>query len=112
MGIMIGKYKFEGPYLSMKKLKNRAGLYAIHTLTDTEYRLIDIGEAPMVKDRVFSHERMKCWLRNCRENIYVSAYYTPHWSQMGRKKLVNKIRSQLNPPCGSKLDGKFNFLVE
>lgn len=111
MGMKVDKYDFEGPYTSINKLKNRAGLYAIHTLKDNKYCLIDIGEAAMVKDRVHSHERMKCWLRHCKEKIYVSVLYTPHWTQMGRKKLANKLRTQLDPPCGSKLDGKFNFLT-
>ena len=111
MGILIGKYNFEGPYTSIKKLKNKSGIYAIHTLTDDGFELIDIGEAAMIKERVHSHERMKCWIRHCDDEIYVSAFYTPHWNQMGRKKLSNQLRNMLNPPCGSKLDGKFDFLV-
>ncbi|MFP4661906.1 MAG: hypothetical protein ACLFPF_06945 [Halanaerobiales bacterium] len=111
MSIKIANYQFDGPYTSLKKLENRAGIYVVHCHKDNKYYIIDIGESAMVRNRVERHERMKCWLRHSDGgDIAVSVYYTNHWSQDGRSKFVKKLREEYNPPCGkSRLDSKLSF---
>ena len=45
MSIKIGSYEFEGPYTSTSSLQDRAGIYAILTLSwSNKYEVVDIGE--------------------------------------------------------------------
>ena len=112
MNITIGKYNFQGPYSSLNKLKNKPGLYAVHRLDDKQV-ILDLGEAAMIKDRIKTHERMKCWLRCSRtQGIAISAYYTRHWTQSSRMQTINNLRKQYSPPCGKKSDGKLFFSQE
>ncbi len=110
--IKIGGYQFDGPYTSMKKLENKAGIYVVHTYINKKYYIIDIGESAMIRDRMKGHERMKCWLKYSGDGtIAIAVHYTTHWSQDGRSKLAKKLRNRFDPPCGkSKLDGKLDFL--
>ncbi len=110
MSILIGNYRFEGPYTSTTKIEDKPGIYAIHCYHKNEYQLIDLGEAAQLRARIESHERMKCWQKNCPGYFAVSVFYTPHWTQMGRMELQQKLRKIYNPPCGKKLDGMLNFL--
>ena len=110
MSIMLGKYYFQGPYSSLNQLQNKPGLYAVHC-QEEEKKILDLGEAAQIKDRIKTHERMKCWLRcSDGQGISVSAYYTRHWNQMNRKKAILKLRKKFSPPCGKKSDGKLYFL--
>lgn len=112
MTIKIDKYQFQGPYTSFKKIRNRAGIYAVHSHIGQKYYIIDIGESAMVRDRLEKHERMKCWINFLNGGeITISVLYLKHWCQDGRSKLVKKLREKYNPPCGnSRLDSKLNFL--
>ncbi len=113
MGVQIDKYNFEGPYKSLNKLKNKPGIYAIHGKNNDHLKLIDIGEAAMIRDRIKTHERMKCWFKyNYGHTITVSVYYTKHWNQGSRMKVVRKLRHKLSPPCGKKTDGNLFFLQD
>lgn len=112
MGIKIDKYTFSGPYTSTSRLKDKAGIYAVHCYYKNEYKLIDIGESARVRTRVENHDRINCWQRHCQGEFAVSVYYTPHWTQMGRMEFQQKIRKKYKPPCGKKSDGRLNFLVD
>ncbi len=111
MSILVGKYTFTGPFKSLNKLKNKPGLYAVHCPEKKGYKLIDLGEAAMIRDRIKSHERMKCWLLHSQNRgITLSVYYTKNWPQTNRMKVVKELREIYNPPCGKKTDGKLYFL--
>jgi hypothetical protein len=100
MSITVGKYTFEGPYISTKELEDKSGVYAIHCLRGGLYFLIDIGESATVKSRVDNHDRKDCWNRNCTGTLTVSVYYTPKLQQVGRMLIEQEIRKQYDPPCG------------
>ena len=102
MSISVGKYNFEGPYMDTSKLQNRAGVYAIHCLSNSVYTLIDVGESANVKERIDSHERKGCWESNCSDVLVVSVLYTPFLQPSDRQAIEYIIRKQLDPPCGRK----------
>lgn len=109
MSIKVGKYTFEGPYSSLNKLEDKPGLYAVHR-QDNNREILDLGEAAMIKDRIKTHERMKCWLRcSHSRGIAISAYYTKHWTQSNRMKTIKNLRKKYSPPCGKKSDGRLFF---
>ena len=104
LGIEIGNLIFKGPYKTNNKIKDQAGLYAIHCYRQGNYHLIDIGEAYRLQSTIQDHHRIKCWQKNCSGMITVAVYYTPHWQRKGRVKFVNKIRDKYHPPCGNKIE--------
>jgi len=100
MGITVGDYTFDGPYLSTDSIENKSGVYAIHCKKDEKYFLVDVGESAEVKSRLDSHDRKDCWQRNCQGTLTYSVYYTPNLQPSGRMEVEQKIRAQYDPPCG------------
>lgn len=101
MTIHLGGYTLEGPYASSLSLKRQAGVYAIlATGTFGSYRVIDVGESHLVKDRVETHERRSCWRRQSSTGLYYCAHYAPGLFQMGRIAIERQIRARYKPPCG------------
>ena len=106
MSIMLGKYYFKGPYSSLHKLDNSPGLYAIHC-QENEQQILDVGEADQIKNKIKTHERMKCWLYHSQEKgIAVSAYYTDDWTTEERQNAALELRKRYSPPCGNNNDQK------
>lgn len=101
MAIRIGSYNFEGPYSNTSVLQDRAGLYAILTLTGTgRYEVVDIGESATVKSRVESHDRQPCWQQNAKQGLYCAVLYTPHLQDVGRRNIEQSLRDLYTPACG------------
>ena len=101
MTIRIGRYVFNGPYLSTNSLEDRSGVYVIECKRNDKYYAVDAGESHAVRSRVENHDRKDCWRRNCRTGILAYAvYYTPHLQQAGRRRIEQEIRDQYHPPCG------------
>jgi predicted GIY-YIG superfamily endonuclease len=99
MSIKIEGYEFEGPFASTDYLKNSSGVYVIHYKdNDDEYQRLDVGESDDVKDRVETHNRKECWIKNANEKtITASAYYCNNNERMIVEK---KIRGNSDLPCG------------
>jgi hypothetical protein len=99
MTITISNYTFEGPYVDTYSLKNQSGVYVILSKdTSGKYDILDVGESAKVKERVESHDRKQCWLRNSNSGgLSYAAYYTTEATQM---RIEQTIRNQYNPPCG------------
>ena len=100
MTIKIGKYTFEGTYVSTTELEDRAGVYAILCRAGDKTYVTDVGESATVKTRVENHDRKACWKRNCSGELRYAAHYTPHLQEPGRKAIEQEIREQYSPPCG------------
>lgn len=100
MSVTIGRYSFDGPYVSTTYLEDRAGVYAIIDDRSGSLNLIDVGESATVKSRVESHDRESCWTRNRIGTLKVAVLYTPGMQQAGRMLIEQEIRNQFNPVCG------------
>jgi len=98
--ITVGKYTFDGQYLSTDSIEDRSGVYAIHCKKNDKNYLKDVGESAEVKTRLDNHDRKDCWDENCDGSITYAVYYTPNLQQAGRKEIEQEIRNQYNPPCG------------
>ncbi len=57
MTIRLGRYAFDGPYISTDSLQDKSGVYAIHCKREGKYYLIDVGESASVKERVQTPDR-------------------------------------------------------
>jgi hypothetical protein len=93
-------YQFEGAFTSTNSLKSLAGVYVIWCKDGDNWKVLDVGEAGDVKDRVSNHDRTDCWKRNCSGTIYYSATYTSGKTEEQRREIEQSIRSQEDPPCG------------
>ena len=99
--ISIGRYRFEGPVYNKEALKDAPGVYAV--LDDRgpggKY-VLDIGEAQMVRSRVQTHDRERCWFRNRLGMLCYAALYLPGSTQTGRCTIEGELRNQFSPTCG------------
>lgn len=99
MSIIIGGYKFEGPYTSAYNLNNESGVYCVLKRSFSNisaYNIIDVGESADIANRVHNHNRKVCWIRY-QYSHYAVYYCTPTM----RKKIEKEIRDRYDPPCGS-----------
>lgn len=69
MSITIGKYTFDGPFISSDKLEDRSGVYAIICIKEGKNYIIDVGESAKVKSRVETHDRKNCWKKHCQGTL-------------------------------------------
>ncbi len=95
-------YTVEGCWTDPNNIEARSGVYIIWCGDDSPSKVIDVGEAHDVSNRVLDHDRSDCWKRYCQNKIWYSAIYTPNQQQAGRKIIEQKIRQQENPPCGER----------
>ena len=98
MSIIIGGYRFEGPYTSIYNLNNTSGVYCVLKRSFSNissYNIIDVGQSAHILDRISNHNRKICWIQ--KQYSHYAAYYCPT-SQ--RKSIEAKIRDQYDPPCG------------
>lgn len=102
MSITVGKFTFNGPYISTDNLEDMSGVYAIHCKKNEKYYLLDVGESAEVKSRVENHDRKDCWKRNCDGTINYSVLYTLNKQQAGRMEIEEEIRNEYNPVCGKR----------
>lgn len=58
---LVDGYYFTGPYPLNGGFNAVAGIYII---TTPEGTIIDVGETGNLDDRISSHERKPCWMRN------------------------------------------------
>jgi hypothetical protein len=98
MTINIGKYTFEGPYVSTTGLEDRSGVYAILCRAGDDLSVTDVGESATVKTRVENHDRKDCWKRECGGDLRYAAHYTSR--EPDRMAIEQEIREQYSPPCG------------
>lgn len=103
MAITIGRYEFEGPYISTGSLEDRAGVYVILCKGEGDkYSVVDVGESSEVKTRIENHDRTDCWKENCTGTLAYAVLYTPDIPEEGRRLIEQEIRTQYRPPCGER----------
>jgi uncharacterized protein (DUF302 family) len=99
MAIKLGKYSFTGPFASIDKLKERAGIYAIVCKEDREYFLLDVGESSKLRTRVESHDKKACWTKKCNGQLMIYVRYTTFLKQHGRKLIEQELKELFHPDC-------------
>ena len=98
MGFERWGCQFDGSYDSPESLQPMAGVYVIWC----EFRVLDVGEADDVRERVSNHDRADCWSQHCSGTIRYSATYTPNLQQSERIAIEQRIRILEHPPCGER----------
>jgi hypothetical protein len=88
MAIQIGRFSFRGPFANLDEIKNRPGLYIIHTNLE-EIVPILINETPQLNDtisKVVQEKGLKLG-----SNCYVSVYNTFCALQLDREEMVSEL---------------------
>lgn len=98
MAINLKSYPFDGPFDNTGPLHHQSGVYAIlgKRPTDTQYRVLDIGESQSLRERVENHDRKPCW-QGHQVPLYVAAYYC---NEATRMKVEQELRAHYQPACG------------
>jgi len=101
MAIRIGNYNFEGPFENSASLKRQSGVYCIlgRNSDAEQWKVVDIGEAGDVQERVATHDRSECWKRRGYRQLAVAVYYC---DERTRIQVEKELRAQYNPPCGDR----------
>jgi hypothetical protein len=99
MTISAERYEFEGPYVSIDDLKDRAGVYLVVREGKEEYLAIDCGESPGIKTGLHAHERAPSWSEYSDKPLF-AVCYTPGLPDDGRREIERAIRTAIPFPCG------------
>jgi hypothetical protein len=92
---------WEGAFENKESLNHRAGIYMIWCQNDTQWKVLDVGEAEDIRERIDSHDREPCWKRNCSGTIRYAAHYTSAGPD-ARRKIESQLRTNNNPTCGER----------
>lgn len=98
MEFKISGYTFAGPYDSVEQLNDESGVYVVVTGETGNWKLLDCGESPKVKERVSNHERRECWQRNAVEGRI--AFFVKNAEVKGRQMIAEEILNENEFPCG------------
>lgn len=90
--------------ISESDFSDFAAIYVLLCIDSTgKATVIDVGQSGEIGSRINSHDREKCWKRNCQDgNIWVCIYKTPSssFTKEQRISLEGQIREYYNPSCG------------
>lgn len=100
MTVVIGGYTFQGWYNFVSTLSTNSGIYAIGCEKDEKVKVIDVGEAGDIQDRVENHDRKDCWNDECDDELRYAQYLTPGKTKSEREEIEKDIRKKEDPPCG------------
>jgi len=100
MSIEIAYYTFDGPYTSVYKIREAAGVYCVLCmLANGKVFPLDVGESENTRSAVREGRRKDCWVKDCKGTIAIAALYTPDQDQKGRVDIVKKILAWDYFPC-------------
>ena len=63
------------------------------------WRIVDVGEAGDVRQRVSTHDRADCWRRQNHAELTSAALYC---DERTRLAVESRVRTFFKPPCGDR----------
>ena len=97
----IAGYRFEGPYLGIRRIPKGSGLYAIVSYDGKQYYLLDVGYAKNISRACRVNPRKECWEKYKRGNIHFAFLQDDALDEQAYKLVVAEIRKRLKKiPCG------------
>ena len=96
----IAQYPFKGPHLSVKKIEESPGVFAVICDFEGTYYLLDVDHSDNVKQAIQNHERRKCWKRYHKGLIRYVVLYTSKKPPEKREEIEEEIRKRYRSiPC-------------
>ncbi len=100
MAIVFDTYRFEGPFTSLRELKESPGVFIVLcTMGNGCTFIVDVSEADNVRLCVQNSNNKDCWRGNCKGTLSIAVLYTPELDRQGRKDIENIIRARDFVPC-------------
>jgi hypothetical protein len=97
----IGGYRFEGPYLGLRRIPKGPGLYAVISYDGKQYYLLDIGYAKNLQRACQVNPRKECWEKTKVGNIHFAFLQNDELDVTAYRSLVEEIRDRYKKiPCG------------
>jgi hypothetical protein len=97
----IAGYKFEGPYMSLRRIPEGIGLYAIVSFDGKQYYLIDVAYADNIKIACQHSEQKECWEKNRQGNILYAFFQDNELNEETYQLIIDEIRKRYKKiPCG------------
>lgn len=100
MSIKLGKYSFQGPYLSIDKIKDSLGIYAVVCEVDNEFFLLDVGDISKLRKGIENNDPKKCWMKNNKGKLIFYIHRTIFLKQRGKDLIEQELRELYQPVCG------------
>ena len=96
----IGGYRFEGPYINIRRIPAGPGLYAIISYDGKQYYLLDIGYAKSLNKACRSNQRKECWEKAKVGNIHFAFLQNDELDADAYRGIVTEIRTKYKKiPC-------------
>ncbi|MBX9691265.1 MAG: hypothetical protein K2Z81_02705 [Cyanobacteria bacterium] len=93
MGILIGKYEFDGPYSTVADLQEKPGLYVVLHYERDEYELIHVSQADNIRASI---EVSPSAYTQTRGSIFFAAHYTSGCGTRDRGEMVEEIHFEFD----------------
>ena len=98
----IAGYRFEGPYLGLRRIPQGPGLYAVVSYDGKQYYLLDVGYAKSIKRSCRVNPRKGCWENSKQGNIHYAFLQNDELDEEAYRLIVEEIRNRYKKiPCGS-----------
>jgi len=98
----IAGYQFEGPYLSLRRIPKKPGLYAIISYDGKQYYLLDVGYAKNIRRACQVNPRKECWEERKQGNIHYAFLVDEDLDEESYPLVVAEIRKRFKKiPCGT-----------
>ena len=97
----IAGYRFEGPYLGLRRVPQGPGLYAVVSYDGKQYYLLDIGYAKNIKRSCRVNPKKGCWEKFKQGNIHYAFLQNDDLDEEAYRLIVEEIRKKYQKiPCG------------
>ncbi|MFC1802997.1 hypothetical protein ACFL0D_03410 [Thermoproteota archaeon] len=98
----IAGYQFEGPYMSLRRIPQGNGIYAIVSYDGKQYYLLDVAYAKNIKNSCQVNPRKDCWEQFKQGNILFAFLQNKDLDVDAYRLIVEEIRKRYEKiPCGN-----------
>jgi hypothetical protein len=99
----IAGYQFEGPYMSLRRIPEVVGLYAIVSYDGKKYYLLDVDFTENIKKACRNNDQKECWEKNKQGNILYAFFQNKELKEDTYRLIIDEIRKKYRKiPCGKK----------
>lgn len=91
MGILIGRYEFEGPFSRLETIREDAGMYAIISYHEGNIELLDLDHTDNLLSAIEEHVSYDYWTRHSPGIVSVIVHYLPRMSLTRRQEVVDEL---------------------
>jgi hypothetical protein len=101
MFIPVANYRFDGPYETLEKVGERAGVFLIISNHINNYYLLDVDKAHNFQEDITKHKRRECWHKHKKGKMMYAFFFSEKNPNIDLNLIVTDVRNEYeNIPCG------------